>query len=67
MKVYVVHRTCRSYVRDDAMESDVVGVYTDQQIARKVALVSRGRYKEIEVDYVFPDIKAAASEFKFSL
>jgi len=67
MKVYVVHRVLRSYARDDAMESDVVGAYTDKEIARKVALISHGRYEEMEVDYVFPGIKAAASEFGFSL
>jgi hypothetical protein len=67
MKVYVVHRNRGGYAREDAAESDVVGVYTDQEVARKVALISYGRYEEMEVDYVFPGIKAAASEFGFSL
>jgi hypothetical protein len=49
------------------MESDVVGAYTDKEIAHKVALISHGRYEEMEVDYIFPGIKAAASEFGFSL
>ena len=67
MKVYVVHRTRSGYAREDAAESDVVGVFTDKEVARKVALLSYGRYEEMEVNYVMPGIKAAAPEFGFTL
>lgn len=67
MKVYVVHRTRGGYAREDAAESDVVGVFTDKEVARKVALLSYGRYDEMEVDYIMPGIKAAAPEFGFTL
>jgi len=67
MKVYVVHQVRRSDYVDDTLECNVVGVYTDLNVARKVALVSRGRYQEIEVDHVFPEIKDAAPKFRISL
>ena len=63
MKVYVVHRTRAGYAREDAHTSDVVGVFTDKEVARKVALLSYGRYDEMEVDYIMPGIKAAAPEY----
>ena len=46
MKVYVVHRTRAGYAREDAHTSDIVGVFTDKEVARKVALLSYGRYDE---------------------
>ena len=67
MKVYVVHRTRSGYAREDSPSSDVVGVYTDKEVARKVALLSYGRYDEVEVDYIAPGIKAAAPEYKMTL
>ena len=63
MKVYVVHRNRSGYAREDAPTSDVVGVFTDQEVARKVAMLSYGRYDEMEADYIMPGIKAAALEF----
>lgn len=67
MKLFVVHRTRGGYAREDAPTSDVIGVYTDKEVARKVALLSYGRYDEVELDYIYPGIKAAAPEFGFEL
>ena len=67
MKVFVVHRTRPGYAREDASTSDVIGVYTDKEVARKVALLGHGRYDEVEMDYIFPGIKAAAPEFGMTL
>ena len=67
MKLYVVHRTRSGYAREDAPTSDVVGAYTDKEVARKVALTGYGQWMEIEVDYIPPGIKAAADEFGFEL
>ena len=67
MKVYVVHRTCEGYAREDAPTSDVIGVYTNKEVARKVAILGRGSYDEMEVDYIVPGIKAAAPEFGMTL
>lgn len=67
MKVFVVHRTREGYSRGDALSSDVLGVYTDEEVARKVALLGYGRYDEVEVNYIFPGIKAAAPEFGMTL
>lgn len=67
MKVFVVHRTREGYSRGDALSSDVLGVYTDPEIARKVAILGYSRVDEITVDYVLPGIKAAAPEFGMTL
>lgn len=67
MKLYVVHRTRAGYAREDAHTSDVVGAFTDKEVARRVAILSYGQYMEIEVDYIMPGIKAAAAEFGFTL
>ena len=67
MKVYVVHRIRGGYAREDAPTSDVIGVYTDKEVARKVALTGYGQYMEVELDYILPGIKAAADEFGFEL
>ena len=65
MKLYAVHRTRGGYAREDAATSDVIGVYTDKEVARKVALIGHGQWMEIELDYIPPGIKAAADEFGF--
>ena len=67
MKVYVVHRTREGYSRGDALDSDVLGVYTDQEVARKVAILGYGKWMEVEIDYIYPGIKAAAPEFGMTL
>lgn len=67
MKLYVVHRTRSGYAREDDPVSDVVGVYIDKEIARKVALLSYGRYDEVYLDDVPPGIRAAAPEFGVTL
>ena len=67
MKVFVVHRTSDGFSRSDTSSSDVLGVYTDKEVARKVALLSYGKYVEVEVDYIFPGIKSAAPEFGLTL
>ena len=67
MKVFVVHRTREGYSRGDALSSDVLGVYTDSEVARKVAILGYSRVDEITVDYVLPGIKAAAPEFGMTL
>ena len=67
MKLYVVHRTRAGYAREDAPTSDVVGAFTDREVARKVAILSYGQYVEVDVDYIMPGIKAAAPEYGFEL
>jgi len=66
-KVFVVHRTRGGYAREDAPTSDVLGVYTDKEVARKVAILGYGEWMEVEVDYIYPGIKSAAPEFGFKL
>jgi hypothetical protein len=67
MKVFVVHRSVGGYAREDASSSDVVGVYTDGEVARKIALLARGQCKEVEVDYIMPYFINTASEFGMTL
>lgn len=67
MKLYVVHRNRSGYAREDIPVGDVVGAYTDKEIARKISLLSNGGYVEVEVDDVPPGIRAAAPEFGFTL
>lgn len=67
MNLYVVHRTRSGYSRESATTSDVVGVFTDKEVARKVAILSHGQYMEVELDYIMPGIKAAAPEYGFTL
>ena len=67
MKLFVVHATRVGYAREDADESVVVGAYTDEEVARKVALLSFAKYIEVEVDYIPPGIKKAAPEFGVKL
>ena len=67
MKLYAVHRTRAGYTREDAPTSDVLGVYTDREVARKVAILGHGQYMEVEVDYIMPGIRAAAPEYGFEL
>jgi hypothetical protein len=67
MKLYIVHRSRSGYAREDAPYSDVVGAFTDKEVARKVAILSYGQYMEVEVDYIMPGIKAAAPEFGMTL
>jgi len=67
MKLYVVHRTRAGYAREDVPSSDVVGAFTDPEVARKVALLSYGQYMEVEVDYIMPGIRAAAPELGITL
>lgn len=50
MKLYVVHRTRDGYSRTDPKVSDVVGVFTDKELARKVAIASHGKYEEQSKD-----------------
>ena len=67
MKLFVVHRTVGGYAREDASSSDVVGLYTDGEVARKIAILAHGQYKEVEVDYIMPGFINAASEFGMTL
>jgi hypothetical protein len=67
MKVFVVHRAQAGFSREDNTSSEVVGVYTDIGIAKKVALLARGTWKEVDVDYIWPGIEQTASEFGIKL
>ena len=67
MKVYVVHRTACGYARGDQPISDVVGVYTEATLAKKVALVTRGTWTEVDLDYIWPGIQQDAPEFGITL
>ena len=67
MKLFVVHRSACGYAREDQPISDVVGAYTDITVAKKVALLSRGTWTEVDVDYIWPGIEQAAPEFGIKL
>ena len=67
MKVYAVHRSRGGYAREDAPVSDVIGVFTDKEVARQVAIIGHGQWMEIDVDYIMPGLRAAAEEFGFAL
>ena len=67
MKLYAVHRTREGYAREDAHTSDVIGIYTDQEVARRVAVISYGQWQEVEVDYIPPGIKADATAYGVTL
>jgi hypothetical protein len=67
MKVFVVHRTGSGYTREDNSTSEVVGVYTEATLAKKVALLARGTWTEIDLDYIWPGIEQAAPEFGITL
>lgn len=63
MKLYAVSRPVGGYARELAARSEIVGVYTDREIARKVAVLSSGTYEEVELNYIWPGIRASAPEF----
>ena len=65
--LYSVHRPTPGYAREDEGGSEVVGVYTDREVARRVAILCHGRWDEVTLDYVWPGIKARAGEFGFEL
>jgi hypothetical protein len=67
MKVFVVHRTGSGYAREDNSTSEVVGVYTEMTLAKKVALLARSACTEVDLDYIRPGIEQAASEFGITL
>lgn len=56
MQVFAVHNS-----------NGLVGVFTDKETARKVALLSFGQYHETELDYIPPGIKAAAPEYSIEI
>ena len=60
MKVYVVY--CARRVGDI-----VVGVYTDEDLARKIAVLSYGEYDEFELDSIPVGVKNAAPKFGMTL
>ena len=51
-ELYVVHATVSGYAREDAMNSSVIGVYTDQQLAIRVARAASGRVSAVGLDAV---------------
>ncbi len=67
MKLFVVHRSRSGYAREDNSTSEVVGAYTDITVAKKVALLARGTWTEVDVDYIWPDIEQSAPEFGITL
>lgn len=67
ISLYIVHRIRGGYAREDQPQSDAVGVYTDPELARKVAVVTGGRYEEMILDYVPPGIQAHAQELGMDL
>lgn len=67
MKLFVVHRLVGGYAREDSPVSDVVGVFTDKEVARQVAVISHGMWTEHELDYIYPGIKATADVYGFNL
>ena len=67
MKVYVVHRVGSGFSREDYSTSEVVGVYTEATLAKKVALLARGTWTEVDLDYIWPGIQQDAPEFGMTL
>lgn len=67
MKLYAVSRTVGGYAREDAARSETVGVYTDREIARKIAVLSGGIYEEVELNYIWAGIRAYAPELGIEL
>lgn len=56
MKIFAVHN-----------KNGLVGVFTDKEVARKVAILSYGEYHETTLDYIPPGITAAAPEYGITL
>lgn len=55
MKLYAVLGTIGGYAREDAPEANLVGIYTDPDVASQVSLAASGcRVEEITLDFIPP-------------
>lgn len=63
MTLYIVHRTTPGYAREDEGGSEVVGAYTDEHVAKNVAVLTYGTVQAVEVDHIYPGIRSRAKEF----
>lgn len=50
--LYVVASTTGGYAREDAAEPHVCGVFTDENVAKKVAMVGHGKVFTMPLDQV---------------
>ena len=60
--LYVVHGTRGGFAREDSQQSHVVGVYTDETVATRVARIASGRVDTVTLDHVAPGYLASARE-----
>ncbi len=67
MKLFVVSCVCYGYDNRSVGPAMAVGAYSDEEVAKKIALLSNGYVTEIEVDTVLPGIKERADAFGVKL
>lgn len=69
MKLYVVANQIGGYAREDDPTVNVVGAYTDVEVARAVKCAAGfgATISEIEVDHIHPGHREAAVAFGFKL
>lgn len=61
--LYVVHCIRSGYAREDEGHSEVIGVYTDDAVAKNVALLMAAEVRPIELDHIYYGIREKAQEF----
>lgn len=52
MELHIVHKTIGGFAREDTSKSSVVGAYTDQDRAKRVALVAHGEVETVTLDEI---------------
>lgn len=61
MKIFVVHKTVGGYAKEDFHESCVIGAYSNEEFASKVARVTYAKMDEIELNFtpkgIYQDMK----------
>lgn len=62
MKLYCVMYMVGGYAREDAANAQIVGIFTDKQIADKVRLCVSGEIKEVELNAVAAGYQKTALE-----
>ena len=60
--LYVVHGTRGGFAREDSQQSHVIGVYTDETVATRVARIAGGQVDTVTLDHVAPGYLASARE-----
>jgi hypothetical protein len=60
--LHIVHKTVGGFTREDRDDSHIVGVYTDEDVAKKVAIASHAQVASIELDHIPPGYRSFAKE-----